>query len=181
MSFMLRLRVHTNTARASLRPKAPATATDPGKRRVGRGIHMRARGVNELSRVPRQLLTSSAYSCSRLNTRMFHSLSTLRSSSSSVCPPPSPAPAPAPAYRTHYCDQVDRTVIGDEGRDGVTGEVRVCGWLQSKRIIGGLLFAVIRDHTGTVQVSISHRHLHIRQHHHSPTVVHITIKVIPEA
>lgn len=48
------------------------------------------------------------------------------------------------AYRTHNCNQLRKE---DEGK-----KVAVCGWLDSKRDKGGLLFAVIRDYYGVTQV-----------------------------
>lgn len=47
-------------------------------------------------------------------------------------------------YRTHNCNELRE---GDAGK-----KVRICGWLDSKRDKGGLLFAVIRDFYGTTQV-----------------------------
>lgn len=48
------------------------------------------------------------------------------------------------AYRTHNCNQLRKE---DEGK-----KVAICGWLDSKRDKGGLLFAVIRDYYGVTQV-----------------------------
>ena len=48
------------------------------------------------------------------------------------------------AYRTHNCNQLRKE---DEGK-----KVAICGWLDSKRDKGGLLFAVIRDYYGITQV-----------------------------
>lgn len=48
------------------------------------------------------------------------------------------------AYRTHNCNELRE---GDAGK-----KVKICGWLDSKRDKGGLLFAVIRDFYGTTQV-----------------------------
>lgn len=48
------------------------------------------------------------------------------------------------AYRTHNCNELRE---GDAGK-----KVRICGWLDSKRDKGGLLFAVIRDFYGITQV-----------------------------
>lgn len=47
-------------------------------------------------------------------------------------------------YRTHNCNELRE---GDAGK-----KVKICGWLDSKRDKGGLLFAVIRDFYGTTQV-----------------------------
>ena len=47
-------------------------------------------------------------------------------------------------YRTHNCNELRE---GDAGK-----RVKICGWLDSKRDKGGLLFAVIRDFYGTTQV-----------------------------
>ena len=50
-------------------------------------------------------------------------------------------------YRTHNCNELRE---GDAGK-----QVKICGWLDSKRDKGGLLFAVIRDFYGTTQVVAS--------------------------
>ena len=47
-------------------------------------------------------------------------------------------------YRTHNCNELRE---GDAGK-----QVKICGWLDSKRDKGGLLFAVIRDFYGITQV-----------------------------
>lgn len=49
-------------------------------------------------------------------------------------------------YRTHLCGEL-------RAKDAGT-RVRVAGWLHRKRDLGGLLFLVLRDHTGLVQVLI---------------------------
>ena len=48
------------------------------------------------------------------------------------------------AYRTHNCNELRKEDAGKK--------VRLCGWLDSKRDKGGLLFAVLRDYYGTTQV-----------------------------
>ena len=48
------------------------------------------------------------------------------------------------AYRTHNCNELRESDAGKR--------VKICGWLDSKRDKGGLLFAVIRDFYGTTQV-----------------------------
>ena len=47
-------------------------------------------------------------------------------------------------YRTHNCNQLRKEDAGKK--------VKLCGWLDSKRDKGGLLFAVLRDYYGTTQV-----------------------------
>lgn len=47
-------------------------------------------------------------------------------------------------YRSVYCGKVDRSYIGKE--------VRVCGWINSIRNLGSLLFITLRDETGIVQL-----------------------------
>ncbi|MEZ4655051.1 MAG: aspartate--tRNA ligase [Candidatus Eisenbacteria bacterium] len=49
-------------------------------------------------------------------------------------------------YRTHGCGEIDRTLQGKT--------VNVSGWVHRKRNFGGLLFLVIRDHSGIVQVVV---------------------------
>ena len=48
------------------------------------------------------------------------------------------------AYRTHNCNELRKEDAGKK--------VRLCGWLDSKRDKGWLLFAVLRDYYGTTQV-----------------------------
>ena len=47
-------------------------------------------------------------------------------------------------YRNVYCGKVDASYIGKE--------VRVAGWVNSIRNLGGLLFMTIRDESGIVQL-----------------------------
>lgn len=47
-------------------------------------------------------------------------------------------------YRSVYCGKVDRSYIGKE--------VRVCGWVNSIRNLGSLVFITLRDETGIVQL-----------------------------
>lgn len=47
-------------------------------------------------------------------------------------------------YRSVYCGKVDKSYIGKE--------VRVCGWVNSIRNLGSLLFITLRDETGIVQL-----------------------------
>ena len=46
--------------------------------------------------------------------------------------------------RTHYCGQVDETLIGQE--------VELCGWVNKRRDHGGVIFIELRDRDGIVQV-----------------------------
>jgi aspartyl-tRNA synthetase len=48
--------------------------------------------------------------------------------------------------RTHYCGLVDEALIGRE--------VTVCGWADTRRDHGGVIFIDLRDHEGIVQVVI---------------------------
>lgn len=48
------------------------------------------------------------------------------------------------AYRTHNCNELRKEDAGKK--------VKICGWLDSKRDKGGLLFAVLRDFYGVTQV-----------------------------
>ena len=50
-------------------------------------------------------------------------------------------------YRTHYCNELR---IEDVGK-----EVRVCGWVQTVRDLGSMMFVDLRDHYGIVQIAIS--------------------------
>ena len=47
-------------------------------------------------------------------------------------------------YRTTYCGHVNKDYIGKE--------VRLAGWVNSIRNLGGLLFITLRDETGIVQL-----------------------------
>ena len=46
--------------------------------------------------------------------------------------------------RSHYCGQVDQSLIGDE--------VSVCGWVHRRRDHGGVIFVDLRDREGLLQV-----------------------------
>jgi len=47
-------------------------------------------------------------------------------------------------YRNVYCGRVDKTYVGKE--------IRLAGWVNSIRNLGGLLFITLRDETGVVQL-----------------------------
>src|SRR5215475_10150026 len=48
--------------------------------------------------------------------------------------------------RTHYCGLVDAGLID--------GEIALCGWVDTRRDHGGVIFIDLRDHEGVVQVVI---------------------------
>lgn len=48
--------------------------------------------------------------------------------------------------RSHYCGQVDDTLAGQS--------VSLCGWVQRRRDLGGLIFIGLRDHHGVIQVVV---------------------------
>jgi len=48
--------------------------------------------------------------------------------------------------RTHYCGLVDEALVGSE--------VTLCGWADTRRDHGGVIFIDLRDHEGIVQVVI---------------------------
>ena len=47
-------------------------------------------------------------------------------------------------YRNIYCGEVSKKNVGKE--------VRIAGWIESIRNLGGLLFITVRDETGVVQI-----------------------------
>ena len=47
-------------------------------------------------------------------------------------------------YRSVYCGNVDKNYVGKE--------IRLAGWVNSIRNLGGLLFITLRDETGIVQL-----------------------------
>ncbi|MEE2787272.1 MAG: aspartate--tRNA ligase [Myxococcota bacterium] len=49
-------------------------------------------------------------------------------------------------YRTHTCDQLRANDVGSS--------VVLSGWLANKRNQGGIIFAVVRDHYGTTQLTV---------------------------
>jgi len=51
--------------------------------------------------------------------------------------------------RSHYCGQVNETIVGQE--------VTVMGWVNKRRYLSGLIFLVMRDRTGLVQVVVDER------------------------
>jgi len=46
--------------------------------------------------------------------------------------------------RSHYCGQVDQSMIGKQ--------VSVCGWVHRRRDHGGVIFVDLRDREGLLQV-----------------------------
>jgi aspartyl-tRNA synthetase len=46
--------------------------------------------------------------------------------------------------RTHYCGQIDESLLD--------GEVRLCGWVHRRRDHGGVIFIDLRDREGLVQI-----------------------------
>jgi aspartyl-tRNA synthetase len=48
--------------------------------------------------------------------------------------------------RSHYCGRVDETLAGQS--------VTLCGWVQRRRDLGGLIFIGLRDHEGVIQVVV---------------------------
>ncbi len=48
------------------------------------------------------------------------------------------------AMRSHFCGRIDRAMLGQT--------VALCGWVQHRRDLGGLVFLLLRDHEGVVQV-----------------------------
>src|SRR5579883_3027250 len=48
--------------------------------------------------------------------------------------------------RTHYCGLVDETLVGSE--------VTLCGWADTRRDHGGVIFVDLRDHEGVVQIVV---------------------------
>ena len=47
-------------------------------------------------------------------------------------------------YRNIYCGEISKKNVGEE--------VRIAGWIESIRNLGGLLFITVRDETGVVQI-----------------------------
>ena len=60
-------------------------------------------------------------------------------------------------YRNVYCGKVDTTYIGKD--------VRIAGWVNSIRNLGGLLFMTVRDETGIVQLisEDAEKYMHINR------------------
>ena len=48
--------------------------------------------------------------------------------------------------RTHLCGEVTEQLAGEN--------VRLCGWVDRRRDLGGLIFVGLRDHAGVVQVVV---------------------------
>ena len=51
--------------------------------------------------------------------------------------------------RSHYCGQIDEAMIGKQ--------VTVMGWVNKRRYLSGLIFLVVRDKTGLVQVVVDEK------------------------
>ena len=48
--------------------------------------------------------------------------------------------------RTHYCGLVDETLLGRS--------ITLCGWVDTRRDHGGVIFIDLRDHEGVVQIVV---------------------------
>ena len=75
--------------------------------------------------------------------------------------PASPSPPPIPTtplssvphpLRAHLCRELPPLLPPSSPSPPSPPTVSLCGWLQSIRCIGDLFFAVLRDHTGTIQL-----------------------------
>lgn len=79
--------------------------------------------------------------------------------------------------RTHYCGEVNETVIGQR--------VSIKGWVQKRRDLGGLIFVDVRDRSGIVQAvfnpEISEETAKIGESLRSEFVVHIEGLVVERA
>ena len=58
--------------------------------------------------------------------------------------------------RTHNCNELNATSIGQK--------VTLCGWIETVRDHGGVLFVDLRDHYGVTQIVFFRRH-DARRHH----------------
>ncbi|MCM3611344.1 aspartate--tRNA ligase [Planococcus sp. MERTA32b] len=79
--------------------------------------------------------------------------------------------------RTHYCGEVNETVIGQR--------VSIKGWVQKRRDLGGLIFVDIRDRSGLVQAvfnpEISMETVEVGEKLRNEFVVHIEGLVVERA
>ena len=64
--------------------------------------------------------------------------------------------------RTHYCGQLRKSDIGDR--------VKVCGWVQARRDMGGVIFIDLKDREGVLQVVCDQRALKAEDFHLAETV-----------
>ena len=51
--------------------------------------------------------------------------------------------------RTHYCGQLNKSLVDQE--------VTLCGWVNKRRDLGGLIFLDLRDVKGLIQVDVIYR------------------------
>lgn len=79
--------------------------------------------------------------------------------------------------RTHYCGEVNETVIGQR--------VSIKGWVQKRRDLGGLIFVDVRDRSGIVQAvfnpEISKETVEVGEKLRNEFVVHIEGLVVERA
>ena len=57
--------------------------------------------------------------------------------------------------RTDYCGNIDSSYIGQE--------VTLCGWVNKRRDLGGVIFIDLRDREGIVQVVFDLSLIHISE------------------
>jgi len=75
-------------------------------------------------------------------------------------------------YRNTYCGKVDKSFIGKE--------VKLAGWVNSIRNLGGLLFITLRDETGIVQLISEDADKYININRESTITVSGTVKMRTE-
>ena len=59
----------------------------------------------------------------------------------------------SPIQRSHFANQLDETLIGHK--------ISIGGWIEDIRDIGKLVFLMVRDITGVVQVVITEDKIHL--------------------
>ena len=64
--------------------------------------------------------------------------------------------------RTHYCGAIRKEHMGQTAT--------LCGWVQNRRDMGGVIFLDVKDREGVAQVVCNMQHLPPEDFHHAETL-----------
>ncbi|ELR21439.1 aspartate-tRNA ligase [Acanthamoeba castellanii str. Neff] len=147
----------TGVLRAGRTGRAASSAAVPARHAAGRASAPVREGISSSNSRPGAIISGLRWgrpSSTWLPSSAAPQWPQLRSFSTSSSPAPKKAGlgSTTPALdRTHHCGRVTAADAGTS--------VRLCGWLTASRDFGGVLFLVVKDHTGPVQVLVDEKRL----------------------